>query len=214
MLKNKKTQNNFNTLEKKEIIKKFAINSDQEEIFNKYINILKNYNQHTNLVGKSTLINPWKNHILDSLQLLFHIKDKKKSIIDMGTGAGFPGVVLSVMGHQNIALVDSNQKKTRFLNLIKSNTGLNIDIFPERLEKLNNKKFDIITSRALAKVDQLISYSQKFIKKNSVLIFLKGKTVNDEIQDAKKKWMLDINKHKSISDPRGSVIILKNTIKI
>ena len=201
-------------MEKKEIIKKFAINSDQEEIFNKYINILKNYNQHTNLVGKSTLINPWKNHILDSLQLLFHIKDKKKSIIDMGTGAGFPGVVLSVMGHQNIALVDSNQKKTRFLNLIKSNTGLNIDIFPERLEKLNNKKFDIITSRALAKVDQLISYSQKFIKKNSVLIFLKGKTVNDEILDATKIWKFEYQKHASLSDRGGNLLVIRNLKKL
>ena len=75
------------------------------------------YNTHTNIVGKSTLLNPWKNHVLDSLQILPFIKDKNSSILDMGTGAGMPGVLLSIVNCVDVTLVDSNGKKVNFLKL-------------------------------------------------------------------------------------------------
>ena len=74
-------------------------------------------------------------------------------------------------------------------------------------------KFDIITSRALANLNKLLSYSQKFMKKNTLLIFLKGKTVNEELQEAQKKWIFHFQKHKSISDIRGTILIIKNLKK-
>ncbi len=182
-------------------------------VITQYLRSLKKYNQHTNLVGKSTLIDPWERHILDSLQLIKHIKNKKLSIIDMGSGAGIPGIILSIMGYENVTLVDSNQKKINFLKILKKSLNLNVNIYLGRLENFNNLKFDVITSRALANLNQLISYSQKFIKKNSVLVFLKGKTVNDEIHDAKKNWFFQLKKYQSISDSRGCVLTLKKIKK-
>tara|TARA_Y100001970_G_C14149597_1_gene811888 strand:+ start:887 stop:1498 length:612 start_codon:yes stop_codon:yes gene_type:complete len=201
-------------LSQKNIIDFFKINAQQENNLNRYISSLKKHNEHTNLVGKSTLSDPWKSHLLDSIQLISYINDQKKSIVDMGTGAGIPGVVLAIMGYKNVSLVDSNGKKTKFLNLVRNSIGVNFDIYSERIENLNNIKFDVITSRALANLNQLIVYSQKFLKKNSVLIFLKGKTVNDEVRDAKKNWIFELKKHQSMSDKRGSVIILKNIKKL
>ena len=200
-------------MKQEQTITLFGITETQKQDLDKYTKILKEKNKLTNLVGGSTLINPWRSHILDSLQILSFIKNKEQSILDMGTGAGLPGIILSILGYKKITLVDSNGKKIKFLNQIKETMGLNVDIVLNRLENLNNIKFDIITSRALAKLDKLIFYSQKFLKKNTVLIFLKGKTVNDELKEASKKWKFQYEKYQSLSDPRGCVLILKKIQK-
>ena len=132
----------------------------------------------------------------------------------MGTGAGLPGIVLCISGCKNVTLVDSNCKKINFLNLVKKEMNLSVKIILERLENLNYLKFDIITSRALANLNKLLSYSQKFMKKNTLLIFLKGKTVNEELKEAQKKWIFQFQKYKSISDSRGTILIIKNLKKI
>ena len=198
---------------KEDTIKKFLLKKNQEILIEKYLALLTDYNSHTNLVGKSTLADPWLSHILDSLQVLPFIKNKNGSILDMGTGAGLPGVVLKICGCKKVTLVDSNAKKINFLKLINSKMNLDINLFLGRLEKINDLKFDVITCRALANLDKLFTYSQKFLKKNTVLIFLKGKTVNEEINFARKGWVFDITKHKSISDQRGCLIIIKNLKK-
>ena len=131
----------------------------------------------------------------------------------MGTGAGLPGLVLCISGCKHVTLVDSNGKKINFLNLVKKEMNLSAKIILERLENINNVKFDIITSRALASLNKLFSYSQKFMKKNTLLIFLKGKTVNEELKEAQKKWIFQFQKHKSISDSRGTILIIKNLKK-
>ena len=132
----------------------------------------------------------------------------------MGTGAGFPGAVLSIAGCENVTLVDSNGKKINFLKQVKKDLLLNFNTTLGRLEKLSNLKYDVITSRALANLDNLFSYSQKFLKKNTVMIFLKGKTVNEELMEARKDWSFDFEKHQSISDSRGKILIIKNLKKI
>ena len=97
--------------------------------------------------------------------------------------------------------------------MIKDDLGLNFNIISGRLEKLNNLKFDIITSRALAKLDILFGYSQNFMKKNTLLIFLKGKTVNEEIFEAKKNWKFNFRKHQSITDSRGVILVIERLSK-
>ena len=195
------------------ILNHFPISKNQEAILQKYLDKLQNYNSHTNIVGKSTLLKPWISHILDSLQILPFIQNKKFSILDMGTGAGLPGIVLNVLGCSNVTLVDSNQKKINFLKSIKKELNLKINLILGRLENIKNSKFDVITSRALANLEKLLSYSQKFMKKNTVLIFLKGKTVNEELKEAQKKWIFQFQKFKSISDSRGSILIIMNIKK-
>ena len=200
-------------MNKSKILTDFFITKKQETLLQKYLNILEDFNLHTNLVGKSTLVNPWHSHVLDSLQILTYIKNKNLSILDMGTGAGLPGIILSICGCTNVTLVDSNNKKINFLKNIKKELNLKTNITLGRLEKLNNLEFDIITSRALASLDKLFSYSQKFLKKNTLLVFLKGKTVNEELTETQKKWTFQFTKHKSISDIRGSLLIIKNIRK-
>ena len=131
----------------------------------------------------------------------------------MGTGAGFPGAVLSIVGCKNVTLADSNGKKINFLKLTKKELLLSFKTILGRLEGLSNLRYDVITARALTSLDRLFSYSQKFLKKNTVMIFLKGKTVNEEIQDAQKKWKFHFTKSQSLSHPNGFVLIVTSLKK-
>ena len=200
-------------MEKNFFLKRFSIDEEQEANLHEYIDSLKEHNMHTNLVGKSTLKNPWISHILDSLQVLDFVENKQFSILDIGTGAGLPGIVLSISGCKNVTLVDSNGKKVKFLQEVKKKINLSVNIILGRIEGLGASKFDVVTSRALAKLSVLLTYSQKFMKKNTVLIFLKVKAVNEELEEAKKKWIFDYRKHQSISDTRGAILVIKNIKK-
>ena len=194
----------------KNIKKTFPFNFSHEIKLVGFLKELVAYNKHTNLVGKSTLANPWNSHILDCIQVSLFIKNKNSTILDMGTGAGFPGLVLAMIGYKNVSLVDSNKKKINFIRHVSKELDINVKIFLSRIEKLKNKKFDFLTSRALANLNKLFTYSHKFINNKTVLIFLKGKTVNNEIKEAKKKWFFVSEIYPSHSDERGNVLIIKN----
>ena len=197
----------------KNIKKKFSITNRQEIKINNFLKELINYNKHTNLVGRSTLEDPWRSHILDCIQIVPFIKNSNNSIIDLGTGAGLPGIILAIMGCKNVHLVDSSLKKINFLKLITLKLNINAKLHRSRIENLKVKKYDYITSRALANLEKLLTYSHNFINKNSVLIFLKGKKVNEEIDSAKKYWNFDNEVYKSYSDDRGNILIIKNLTK-
>ena len=110
------------SLNKENLIKSaYSLSEAQELKLQNLIDELKIWNLHTNLVGKSTLINPWNSHILDSIQISNLIKNKNSSILDMGTGAGFPGLVLAIMDYKKVNLIDSNGKKFVSLSMFVQN---------------------------------------------------------------------------------------------
>ena len=209
MLKDKRItkKSDLRTLNK--IKNTFSINSSQEIKLIKFLKELAIYNKHTNLVGKSTLANPLRSHILDCIQVSPFIKNRNSTILDMGTGPGLPGLVLAIIGYKNVNLVDSNQKKINFVKYISKKLDISVKIFLSRIEQLDNLKFDFLISRALANLNKLFIYSHKFTGKNSVLIFLKGKKVKNEIQEANKMWSFNSEIYPSQSDVRGSVLIIK-----
>ena len=137
----------------------FSINSSQEIKLIKFLKELAIYNKHTNLVGKSTLANPLRSHILDCIQVSQFIKNRNSTILDMGTGPGLPGLVLAIIGYKNVNLVDSNRKKINFVKHISKKLDINVKIFLSRIEKLNSPKFDFLISRALASLNKLFIYS-------------------------------------------------------
>ena len=179
-----------------------------------YINQLKKTNENFNLVGKSTLTNSWDRHINDSLQISKYIKDKKSSIIDMGTGAGLPGLILAIYGYSNILLVDSKLKKIRFINDFVNENKITTQTLCTRVNKIKNKKFDFIVCRAFAPLIRILNYSLIFSKKNTSLLFLKGRSVKNEIKDAKKQFSFQYSLHKSKSVGEGFVLNINKLIKL
>ena len=173
--------------------KKLGINIT-EEIMNKfdtYINFLIEYNEHTNLTAIKDYESILLKHFFDSLMLehYFDFKDTRR-ILDIGTGAGFPGMILAIMHPEiEVTLLDSNNKKLKFLELLAEKINVkNIKTVHERAEDYVNRerqKFDVVTSRAVSDLEILSELSIPFLKIGGYFIPLKGK-IDDELNRSKK----------------------------
>ncbi len=201
-------------MDKNTVIKKYNLSRKQIDLIESYIFKLTKSNQMHNLVGPSTIDVAWDRHINDSLQLSEFISKKKASIIDLGTGAGLPGVILHIFGHSNILLIDSKMKKINFIKEFAYEQNLEIKTICTRVEKIRNQKFDFIICRAFAPLAKLLDYSRFFNKKNTSLLFLKGRSVKKEIHDAKKSYTFEYNLYPSQSEGDGYVLKINNYKKL
>ena len=201
-------------MDKISVIKKYNLSKNQIDLFDSYILKLKKSNQVHNLVGPSTIDVVWDRHINDSLQLSEFILKKNSSIIDLGTGAGLPGVILYIYGYANILLIDSKMKKINFIKEFAYEQNLEIKTICTRVEKIKNQKFDFIICRAFAPLSKLLDYSRFFTKKNTSLLFLKGRSVKKEIHDAKKSFSFEYDLYPSQSEGDGYVLKINNYKKL
>jgi 16S rRNA (guanine527-N7)-methyltransferase len=171
-----------------------------------YVWLVIQENNKLNLIGKSTIEDIWSRHVLDSAQLLRFIDNKNSKFADFGSGAGFPGIVLSILGVKEIHLIEKSFKKSDFLKRAKLISPNKIFIHQINLEELKIKDFNCITSRAFAALDKLIDYSKIFLKKDGYCLFLKGKSLQDEILQAKKSHNFKYETFPSLTSNEGSVI--------
>lgn len=176
---------------------------------NRYVLMLKDWQTRLNLVGPATLPDAWRRHILDSAQLFPLIEKPEETVwMDMGSGAGFPGLVMAIMGVGEVHLVESIGKKCRFLEAVVDALGLHdrVIIHNERLEFMKRFKADIISARALAKLTQLFDWGHPFAASSTHWLLLKGQDVEAELAEAEQKWAFEYNLHASVSDPRGRIV--------
>ena len=201
-------------MDKNSVIKNYNLNKRQVELIDNYLKKLKKNNKIHNLVGPSTVNVAWDRHINDSLQLSEFISKKNSSIIDLGTGAGLPGIILNIYGYSNILLIDSKMKKINFIKEFAFEQNILIKTICTRVEKIKNNKFDFILCRAFAPLTQLLDYSLLFTKKNTSLLFLKGRNVNKEINEAKEKFSFDYKLFQSKSEGGGFVLKINKYKKL
>ena len=166
-----------------------------------------------NLISKSTIHDIWVRHFLDSAQLYPIIKDIEGNILDFGSGAGFPGLILAIMGHKKITLVESDQKKCTFLREVARLSETDVSILHSRIENLEFRKVDLVVSRALAPLSKLISYVESFVIKSPSnkkvwpkMLFLKGKSYKNEILELKRYKNLFFDEYPSLTDEQGKII--------
>ncbi len=166
-----------------------------------------------NLISKSTINDIWVRHFLDSAQLFPITKDIEGNIFDFGSGAGFPGLILAIMGHKNITLVESDQKKCTFLREVARLSETDVSILHSRIENLEFRKVDLVVSRALAPLSKLISYVESFVIKSPSnkkvwpkMLFLKGKSYKNEILELKRYKDLFFDEYPSLTDEQGKII--------
>jgi 16S rRNA (guanine527-N7)-methyltransferase len=163
-----------------------------------------------NLVSKSTLEDAWQRHVLDSAQLMSHLPEPGP-LIDLGSGAGFPGLVLALMGRVDVTLVESNGKKCAFMGEVLRSTGAAATIFSGRIEDYSpSKPVRYVTARALTSLDNLIELSRPLLAENGTCLFLKGRGVEEELTVTREKWDIRVKKHPSISDSDGTVLEIDN----
>lgn len=179
-----------------------------------YIKFLLEYNNKINLIGKSTIEDIWNRHIIDSLQLINIIENKNIKVADLGSGAGLPGIPLSIVGIKEVHLFEKSIRKCEFLEKAKNFSKNKIIVRNENLYNVKDKTFNIIVSRALANINLLLEFSQNLSNQNTKLIFLKGKKIYEEINEAKKYWKFNYELIDSITSSEGKIIIINDFKKL
>ncbi|MBU6140605.1 MAG: 16S rRNA (guanine(527)-N(7))-methyltransferase RsmG [Proteobacteria bacterium] len=195
-------------------VRKFCdLSSSQEKSLEDYVLSILQENQNFNFIGKSTILDIWERHILDSAQLMRFIPNKNSKFADLGSGAGFPGLVLSILGLREIHLIEKSFRKADFLRKAKSFSQNRVFVHQSKLEEMAIIEFDCIVSRALAPLSGLLEHSGKFLKKDGYCLFLKGKNLPLEIVDAKKNFQFEYELQPSLTSTESNVIKVFNINK-
>ena len=195
-------------------IKKFNVSRETIEKLNKYKDFLLSSNKSLNLIGKTTENQIFTRHFADSAQIYDLIEDKSE-IVDLGTGAGFPGVILKILMDNNkiagnITLIDKSPKKCKFLQDLSDKLGLTLKIVNLKIENFKFNKISTIVSRAFKKTVDTIDILLKNNDKIRNIILIKGKTYQQEIEEAKKKYTFDVEKFRSITSDESYILKISN----
>lgn len=183
---------------------------------NTYVALLEEWQGKMNLVSDSTLPVVWTRHILDSAQVERYLTPSDRVILDLGSGAGFPALVLAILDeskNRTVHLVESDGKKCSFLQAVADACGLQVVIHNERIEKMPVFKADVITARALAALDKLVGYAKPFIGERTRCLFLKGKKADEELKLCAKKFVFAVEKYSSITSDEGKILCLTGVKK-
>lgn len=186
---------------------------EQAEKLEHYLRLLKKWQKAINLVSKNTIETAWQRHFIDSTQLSPYIPEGS-NVTDLGSGAGFPGLVLAVMRPDlSVTLIESDTRKCAFLSNVSRETSTNINIISERIEEVSERPAtDIITARALDTIKNLLDYSWPFIEQNKdlKLLLLKGQKTDQELDESRVAYKYKYQKHQSSSDSEGVIVELSD----
>jgi 16S rRNA (guanine527-N7)-methyltransferase len=174
----------------------------------RYLELLQRWQRAVNLVGASTLADPWRRHILDCGQIAPHVPRTAKTVLDLGSGAGLPGLVLALLGVQGVELVESDRRKAQFLREAVRVTQTPVVVHAARIEHLEVRA-DVVTARALAPLPRLLELAARFLTSQSLCLFLKGETALDELTQARQSWHMQCEIVPSRSGSRGVLLKLE-----
>lgn len=181
-----------------------------------YHALLQKWAKSINLVSPATLADSKHRHFDDSIQLVDYIPVGTKTIYDLGSGAGFPGLVLGIACPDiKVHLFESDTKKCTFLSTVSRETKTPVIIHNDRIESVNNSTLlppDVITARALASLDKLLEMTEVWWTNNPhiTLMFPKGEKADDEIKEALAKYDFVVSKHPSKTDKKAQILIIKD----
>jgi len=200
------------TFSKNDFAKATQANSDIIDSYAHWGELLIKWNARINLVAPSTLSDFWGRHAYDSWQITPHIKPDVERLIDLGSGAGFPGLSAAIdmkaRGKGHVWLVESVGKKVNFMRTVIRELSLPATVIAERAEAITIETMDCITARAFAPLPRLLTYAQRFWGHDTYGLFLKGQGLADEILAVQDDWVFSHELHPSISDDTGLILEL------
>ena len=207
-------------------LKALGINVSRETLqrLEIYAGLLEKWQAKINLVGPATLPDLWRRHFLDSAQLLNLLPASDSlprpgggnssvgggTLVDLGSGAGFPGLVLAIMTDWRVHLLDSDQRKCAFLRQVALECGVlpQVTIHAKRIEQVTGIAADVVTARACAPLSELLALAEPFIGEKGTGLFLKGAQAEEELTQAQRRWTMRLDRRESISDPAGVILII------
>ncbi|MBO4643746.1 MAG: 16S rRNA (guanine(527)-N(7))-methyltransferase RsmG [Alphaproteobacteria bacterium] len=202
--------------DRNQVVKRLDLSEQVIEKLDKYVDLLEAEQAKMNLIGASTLPVVWTRHVLDSAQLFRYLLPSDRVVLDLGSGAGFPALVLAAMDTEQkyvFHLTESEGKKADFLNKVIEVCALKAVVHNKRIEQMKNFGADVITARALAPLDKLIRYALPFFKPGTRCLFMKGAKAEEELAQALKKYKCGVKKIKSVSSEDGIILELSEVKK-
>lgn len=179
--------------------------------YEKWETLLRKWNARINLVAPNSLPEFWERHALDSAQILPMIPREAQTIVDFGSGAGFPGLAVAIQAKhagldQTVHLIESAGKKASFLKSVSRETSLKTIVHSARIEALPKLDADIVTARAFAPLHRLFPLAWQHLRKGGQLVLLKGEAVDDELNEVSKDWTFTSQRTASLSNDGGCVL--------
>lgn len=173
--------------------------------------LLTRWTARINLVSKASLEDVWPRHILDSAQLWRLRPTGGLRWVDLGSGAGFPGLVIAVIAQEmapalQVQLVEGDLRKAAYLEAAARETGTPVRIIPSRVESLAPLEADILSARAMAPLPDLLTIAEKHLRKTGICLFPKGRSVHKELAEARARWCFDSIEHRSLTDPTATIL--------
>lgn len=180
-----------------------------------FCEIVMKWTPAVNLIAKSTVPDIWNRHILDSAQLFSLTPPQTRRWLDLGSGAGFPGLVIAILSKEHrpelvVTLVEADKRKAVFLAEAARMIGVAVTIDSARAESLQPKAADVVSARALASLDVLCRHAQRHLHTDGLAVFSKGSSAGLEIDAARQNWKFSLDVHASKTDPAASILLVSN----
>ncbi len=175
--------------------------------------LLRQWQKTINLVSVRTLDDIWRRHFLDSGQLCRLMPDAK-TIVDIGSGGGFPGLVIAIMTGDHVTLIEADQRKAAFLREAARVTSADTEVIAGRAEAVPATPADVVTARALAPLSKLLFLAEPWVRPGGRCYFLKGANVEEELTDAKRLWDITYDLVPSLSDSAGAIVCVKELRRV
>ncbi len=189
----------------------FDVSRETFERLGFYHDALVTWSKTHNLIGPKERAQIWPRHFVDCYQLVEQI-DAKSQIVDIGSGAGFPGLVMACAKssefNPSFTLVEPNAKRCAFLRHVSHKLGLNVTFVNDKIENVSRETFDVVTSRAVANLTTLLEMGEPWLKNGAKALFLKGQTAEEELTEARRYWNFNVQMTPSRSDSNGVVLSL------
>ncbi len=173
-----------------------------------YVELLREEAQRQNLVSAATLESVWERHILDSAQLVRFAPKSASSWVDIGSGAGLPGVVIAALTGGTVTLVEPRRLRAQFLQEVVAQLGLRATVVCSKIERVEGK-FDVITARAVAALPRLIAMAGHLSHPDTIWLLPKGRNAKSELVEARRSWQCDASSEASITDPESEILVLR-----
>ena len=185
------------------------------EKLERFAELTRKWNPSINLIAKSTVPDIWTRHILDSVQLYKFAPNSPSHWLDIGSGGGFPGVVMSAIAAElspttKFTYIESDQRKATFLRTAVRELGLNATVIADRVELANPQDADVITARALSALNELFPHIIRHLTEGGIAILPKGKSFQQEIIQARSDWHFEVEAHQSMTDEQARILVVKD----
>jgi len=184
------------------------VSRETRALLDRYVELILEENEHQNLISKSTVEEVWGRHILDSAQLIRFAPQPDSSWLDIGSGAGLPGVVIAILTEGPVTLVEPRRLRAEFLERCAQVLGLSgrVTVQAAKVERIAGT-FDVITARAVASLDALLRISRHLSTDKTLWLFPKGKSAQSELDEARRSWQGSFRLEPSVTSEEAAILV-------